>query len=275
MNNFNKIFSIFLLTSLGGCATWRINEDYFFKPLARDPVGERIEITADDGTVLVGRLLKHPQARATLVYFGGNTEYVDFSGKTLQKLAGFRLNVLMVDYRGYGASAGSPSINTFFTDGRSVLRYAQTRPDLQGLPLIVYGFSLGGYAAAYAASHEPCSALVLEATGTNVKDWTSLMLPWYYKPFVRIRIDEKLKAIDNTAGIKKFHNPLLVMGGKADSQAPAAMSQKLFYISPSANKRLHLFAVGRHGSIKEEADFPKVFSDFLENNLRCPEEDQP
>jgi fermentation-respiration switch protein FrsA (DUF1100 family) len=258
-----RALAILLLAPLAGCFTFRVNESFFFHPMAVDTVGERVEVKGEDGTVLVGRFLETAQARGTLVYFGGNVEYVDLSGKTMKRLAGFRLNVLMVDYRGYGASAGKPSMDTFFSDGLAVFRYARSRSDAQGLPLVVYGFSLGGYAAAHVAAQESCSALILEATGTNVESWAKLVTPWYFKPFVRVRIDEKLSAVDNTASVRRSRSPLLVLTGGADGQAPAPMSRSLFDASPSDNKSIHVFPSGDHGAVKEEAEFSEVFSTFL------------
>ena len=269
-----RAFALLLMAALAGCATIRVPENYFFAPLAYDIAGERVEIQAQDGTRLVGRFLAHPQARATLVYFGGNAEYLDVNGKLLQKFAGFRLNVLMVDYRGYGASGGIPSLDTFFSDSLSVFHHAAERPESRGLPTLAYGFSLGGYAAAYAATHpavgEPCAGLILEATGTDVKSWVKLVLPWYYKPFARVRIDPKLLLIDNAETVRKFNRPLLVLGGSADRQAPAAMSRKLFAVSPATQKTLHIFPVGKHGEIKDELEFDGIFSAYLEKTLASP-----
>lgn len=264
----SKSLAFLLMASLAGCATIRVPENYFFAPLAYDIAGERVEIQVKDGTRLVGRFLAHPQARATLVYFGGNAEYLDVNGKILRNFAEFRLNVLMVDYRGYGASGGVPSIDTFFSDSLSVFHYASMRPESRGLPTLAYGFSLGGYAAAYAAAHpavgEPCAGLVLEATGTDVKSWVRLVLPWYYKPFVRVRVDTRLLPIDNAEMVRQFNGPLLVLGGGADRQAPAAMSRKLFAVSPSTQKNLQIFPLGKHGEIKDELEFNGIFSAFLE-----------
>ncbi len=254
---------VLFLAPLTGCFTWQVQESSFFHPMPTEAAADRVEIRRDDGTLLVGRFVEHPRARATLVYFGGNRECVARSGETLEKLSGFGLNVLMVDYRGYGASEGSPSLETFFEDALAVLRHAANRPDAKDLPLLAYGFSLGGFAAAHAAAEERCDGLVLEATGTDVQSWIRLVVPWYRKPFVRIHVDGRLQRIDNAQEVRKFRGPLLVMGGKADQEAPAAMSRRLFEASPSPKKTLHLFPRGIHGSIRKEAEFDRVFAAFL------------
>lgn len=251
------------LVPLAGCFTWQVQESSFFHPMPAQAVPDRVEIRRDDGTLLVGRFVEHPRARATLVYFGGNRECVARSGETLEKLSRFGLNVLMVDYRGYGASEGSPSLETFFEDARAVLRHAASRPEGKDLPLLAYGFSLGGFAAAHAASEERCDGLVLEATGTNVRDWIRLVLPWYQRPLVRIHVEGRLQRIDNAQAVRRFGGGLLVLGGKADQEAPAAMSRRLFEVSPSSKKTLHVFPRGIHGSIRNEAEFDRVFAAFL------------
>lgn len=260
-----------LISTLAGvviaasACTIRLTESYFFNPMAIDAAGERVEIQGHGGATLVGRYLAHPEARGTLVYFGGNAEYVDLSGRTLRKLAAYRLNVLMVDYRGYGASEGRPSIDTFFHDSAAVFRFGRSRDAAQKLPTLAYGFSLGGLAAAYVAAHERCDGLVLEATGTDVKSWSKLLVPWYAKPFVRVRIDPALLPIDNALWVGKFSGPLLVLTGQDDEQAPPAMSRKLLNASPSPAKTLHMFRPGRHGDIKDNPDFERVLAAFLQS----------
>jgi len=260
---FFQVLTAMCLASLAGCYTWELKESAFFHSLPMEAPPERVEIRTADGVRLVGRFLRHPQPCATLVYYGGNAETATSSTDTLRKLSSPGLNVLMVDYRGYGASEGSPSLDTFFEDSLAVFRYAKNLPEARDLPLLLYGFSLGGFAAAHVAAQEPCGGLILEATGTNVTDWTALVVPWYAKPFVRLRIEPRLQQVNNVEKVRRFSGPLLVLGGKADKEAPVRMSKRLLEASPSALKVLHVFPEGRHGTIKADPDFEGVFSTFL------------
>lgn len=65
------------------------------------------------------------------------------------------LAVLVIDYRGWGGSEGIPG--TLFpleqvADARNALTYLQTRKELAEVPLGLFGVSMGGAHAAYAAA---------------------------------------------------------------------------------------------------------------------------
>ena len=74
-------------------------------------------IPAADGTRLHAWHVKDESARALLIYFGGNAEEVSW----MLHEAGSRtpgMSWLLVDYRGYGSSQGSPSEAALVADAR-------------------------------------------------------------------------------------------------------------------------------------------------------------
>ena len=63
-----------------------------------------------------------------------------------------QVNVLILGYRGYGESSGSPSERGLRCDALLALRHVAARPDVDRSKIIVFGRSIGGAVALHAAS---------------------------------------------------------------------------------------------------------------------------
>ena len=57
----------------------------------------------------------------------------------------------MVDYRGYGHSEGQPNEEGLMRDADAVIAYLTAHPEIAGSRIVLYGQSLGGAVALYAA----------------------------------------------------------------------------------------------------------------------------
>lgn len=109
---------------------------------------ENIFVRSGDGTMLhlffirqEGELgLKAP----TVVFFHGNAGNI---GHRLQNTVGIfqnlQCNVLMLEYRGYGLSQGTPSEAGLYMDARAALDFLASRPDVNHKEVVVFGRSLG------------------------------------------------------------------------------------------------------------------------------------
>ena len=94
---------------------------------------EAIEHQTADGTRLSGVLLLPARPRPPLViYFGGNAEEVTASSGEVETEYGQRA-VLLVNYRGYGASAGHASEKALVSDALSLYDAMARRDDLAGV----------------------------------------------------------------------------------------------------------------------------------------------
>lgn len=83
--------------------------------------------------------------------------------------------VLMLDYRGYGLSEGSPSLPAVYQDVQAAFAWLAQAPEVQGKPLALLGQSLGGALAVhYLAAHEKdrarLSALVLDGVPASYRE---------------------------------------------------------------------------------------------------------
>lgn len=65
----------------------------------------------------------------------------------LSNVSGFyhklNINILMVEYRGYGLSEGAPNERGLYIDAQSAIDYIMQRTDVDRTKIIVFGRSLG------------------------------------------------------------------------------------------------------------------------------------
>lgn len=252
--------TIVLVVLQTACTTISVKESHFLNPDQKIQVTElnKIEPTATvenitingfDDVTLSGTLIKVDNAQATVIYFGGNQFRVSVAGgEPAKHILPMRVNILMIDHRGYGNSEGMPTVENLKRDGLSVYDYVATRTDLISAPIILHGHSLGSMIAAYVAGERPADALVLEGSITNVQQMTSQRIPWFVKPFVELNFSDELARIDNLKVVESFTAPLLIITGEDDTQTPPVLAEALYHHALSKQKQLYIVKGKHHGN---------------------------
>ena len=139
---------------------WALQERMIFHPQPlpyppMHPSADPVEIQ-NAGETLRGWIVNEESAGPLVVYFGGNAEEV--SGNILH-WANFPATAVLVNYRGFGQSTGTPSERNLVADARAIIQWARQRhPDR---PLVLFGMSLGSGVAALAAADTSPDALVI------------------------------------------------------------------------------------------------------------------
>ena len=108
-----------------------------------------LDVPVGGDAILGVRFYKAAVDGAVILFFHGNGELAadyDYHGREYNKLG---LNLLAVDYRGYGRSTGTPTASNMLSDAREVFAWAKTWLGAEGYhgPLIIMGRSLGSAAA--------------------------------------------------------------------------------------------------------------------------------
>lgn len=265
-------FALLLLLVLAGCKTIEVKESMIIRPDVQTNAkplpeqsfdnGSALEVARPDGVVLRGVLVARPGAERTLLYFGGNAFHLDESGKNvLAALEGCKVNVAIFDYRGYGRSSGMPTVANMASDGLAI--YDALAARFPG-NVVVHGQSLGSFVAAGVAQQRPVRSVVLETTATNALDWVNYSLPWYFKPFVTIKVDEALSAVDNMKVASRIHSPLLVLAGGQDKTTPAVMSERVFEAAPVTQKRIVVLPDAGHNNVLSNHATAATLCPFIE-----------
>ncbi|KAJ7820746.1 Alpha/Beta hydrolase protein [Mycena olivaceomarginata] len=140
-----------------------------------------------------------------------------------------RCNVLMVSYRGYGLSDGSPSEKGLQIDAQTALDYITSDPCFSKTPIILYGQSIGGAVSIDLASRNPSkiAALILENTFTSLPSLVPHALP-LLGPF-SFMCHQKWDSASKVPLIPPT-TPILMLSGVADELVPKEHMRALWEI---------------------------------------------
>jgi hypothetical protein len=138
-----------------------------------------------------------------------------------------RCNVLMLSYRGYGHSDGSPSEKGLRLDAQTALDHVLSDPVLSKTSIILYGQSLGGAVAIDLASRNPSiiHALILENTFTSLPALIPTTLP-ILSPFSFL-CHQKWDSARKIPLIPR-KTPMLLLSGARDQVVPREHMQALW-----------------------------------------------
>jgi fermentation-respiration switch protein FrsA (DUF1100 family) len=223
-----------------------------------------VELVSASGVKLHGWWLPHPTSDRTLYILHGNAGNLSHRGATMVGLRDILdTAVFIIDYPGYGKSAGSPSeagCCEAATAGYDWLTQTQNRDPKR---LVLYGESLGGGVAVDLASRKPNGALVLLKTFTSLPDVAQGRFPWLP---VRYLMRNKLPSIDRIGEVK---SPIFIAHGDVDSVIPYELGERLFAAAPEPKTFVRL--PGQDHNDKLDAAFFVPLKQFLDTNLPVAE----
>jgi fermentation-respiration switch protein FrsA (DUF1100 family) len=192
-----------------------------------------------------------------LLFFHGNGEIVadyDELGAVYNQSG---INLLAVDYRGYGRSGGKPTVTAMMQDCHTifhfVLKWLQQN-NFTG-PLLLMGRSLGS-----------ASVLELAAAYKNLIDGLIVESGFAYAgplltllgiDFAALGFKEE-KGFRNVDKIRDFDKPTLIIHAEFDHIIPYSDGQTLHEACPSRNKRLLKIPGANHNDI-----FMRGFQEYL------------
>ena len=122
-----------------------------------------LTIATADGETLRGWHLPHASPRARVLYFHGNGGNLSLWTDVYAGLWHQGMDVVALDYRGYGVSTGRPSERGLYQDVDALLAFVAERLPMVDAPAVYWGRSLGTPVAAYAASRRAPDGIVLES----------------------------------------------------------------------------------------------------------------
>lgn len=196
---------------------------------------------------------KSAERPAPAVIFGhGNGELIDYWPSELGRFASMGIGLLLVEYPGYGRSAGAPSqesISEAFT-----LAYDRliSRPDVDAARIILFGRSLGGGAVCDLALKRPSAALILMSAFKSVKAFAGR----YLAPAFLIR-----DPFDNLAAVREYPGPVLVIHGNADEVVPFDHGRALHAAARSG--KMIVYQAGHNDCPPDWAGFWRDVEEFL------------
>lgn len=262
-----------ILVLLSGCVALVVSE----KALIRPTVGEKLtnstsidgrwtisslDLPREDGVTLYAAQFSRPDAKALVLYFGGNVSTVSkLYQRILDVYAPHPVDVLIVDHRGYGGSSGVASLDALMKDAVQTYDFARAMPQYKGKPIIVHGLSLGSFLAGEVAKNRTLDALVLEASATTAEDWVQ----GFVDNSVLVRrgvVEGSLKGRGNLDLMQTLDEPVLIVVGKNDKTTRSEMSSQLYAAAKVDETRKELLIVpdAGHGDAANSKEYKEAFA---------------
>jgi fermentation-respiration switch protein FrsA (DUF1100 family) len=221
-----------------------------------------VNLQTPDGVKLVAWESKPARGQPTLLYFHGNAGGLAGRAERIRRFANDGLGVLMLAYRGYGGSEGSPSEAAFIADAQLAYDYL-VKEGTQPRQIVAYGESLGTGVAVQLAASRQVGGVILDAPYTSLADIGEELYPFIP---VRLFLTDRFASDQHIAGI---HAPLLIMHGDRDRTIPLALGQRLFAVAPEP-KQMRIIKGAGHSDIYSFGAMQYV-RDFLDSTVRQTE----
>lgn len=273
------IYLVAFSALLAGC------NGVFFYPdraqmLSPDQLGlkyEDVYFPASDGTRLHAWFLPAPgEARGTILFLHGNAENISTHIMSVRWLPARGFNVFLLDYRGYGASGGEPSMQGVQQDADAAMRALLSRRDVDPGRIVVFGQSLGGSIAIYNVAHSPyrrhIRALAVEGAfasyrGIAREKLADFWLSWPLQYPLSWLVSDRYSPAAAVARISPI--PLLIIHGDRDVIVPVGNAQRLFALAREPKQLWVLPDVG-HIQAFQHAEYRERFVAWLKQVLSAP-----
>jgi len=176
-----------------------------------------------------------------------------------------KINVLMISYRGYSQSTGTPDESGLKDDATSAYDWLKETKKITG-KIVAYGQSLGGAVAIYLASERPLDGIVVENTFLSIPKLLPHVMPplaafagfcseiWDNESCLRYIVSQKASSAENM-------NWLLI-AGKNDEMIPVIHMKTLYSILPK-DRATWVENNGKHNDTFMEGGYFEVISEFL------------
>ncbi len=217
---------------------------------------EDVTLQTADGLKLYGWFIPSHDMLRTMIFLHGNAGNI---GNRLDKIKIFHdmgLNVLIMDYRGFGQSEGSPTENGMYKDAEAIYDYLVLRKDIDPQGMIGYGESLGGVAVIDLATKRKFKELIIDSSFTNALDMAKVIYPMIPPFLVHLKLDSEMK-------VRSITIPKLFIHSTEDTLVPFWIGRKLYDAAAEPKKFLQLKGSHNHGYSFDHDKFVGGIEEFL------------
>jgi len=218
------------------------------------------DIIVEEGVRVGARFHIGGMEDPNILFFHGNGEIVSDYDSIGPIYNEHGLNLLAVDYRGYGRSGGGPTVTSMMRDAHVILK--EVRQWLQDAkhtgPLIIMGRSLGSACAIeLAASYEgDISGLIIESGFAQ----TVPLLNCLGIDTQALGITEA-DGFKNAQKIEKFAKPTLIIHAQYDQLIPVMSAEILQVQCAARSKEFHMVPGADHNTVLMRAG--KVYFEII------------
>ncbi|NNN06604.1 MAG: alpha/beta hydrolase [Elusimicrobia bacterium] len=217
---------------------------------------ERVRLTASDGVALDAWWLPAAHADApVMLCLHGNGGSLSNRVEKMRIFHAAGAAQLWVEWRGYGASAGTPSEAGLYRDAQAGRDWLATR----GVPpsrLVLYGESLGSGPAVELAARAPAAGLIVDSGFASIPAMAAVVLPWFPTGLARIRFD-------NLAKLPRVTCPTLFLHSPQDDIVPYAQARLNFAAAGGQKTFVDLKGSHNEGFLDSQPIYGDAIRNFL------------
>jgi len=231
-----------------------------------------LKISTPDGEVLSAFFIRPSNKRLakklTIIMFHGNAGNIGHRvpiAKMLEENIG--CNVLMLEYRGYGLSTGTPNEEGIMIDAQTGIDWLRQQEETKGSSIVVYGQSLGGAVSiALVAKNQKAgdiTGMILENTFTSIKK----LIPSAFPParFLAPLCHQYWASEDILPLITAI--PILFISGLKDEIVPPSHMQQLYSVCKAKTKIWKAMPNGAHNDSVAEPYYFDYIAAFIQEHV--------
>jgi pimeloyl-ACP methyl ester carboxylesterase len=208
---------------------------------------EELKLNVENDTITALILKPELKPKATIFYFHGAGQNLTYYIPLTQVLVKNNLQVVMIDFRGYGKSTGIPTHDNISQDGQKMFDMLLEKEEIKNTPKIIYGISIGTQIATLLAKNnqEKINGLILEGTMASFTDIAMFYTP-EYKDYLEKNYISPYSAKEDIKNINKILK--YIIHSKEDKKVPFSQGEMVFNNSPKPKEFLefkgeHLYAI--------------------------------
>lgn len=195
-------------------------------------------------------------------------------------------HVLMLEYRGYGLSTGTPDENGLNIDSQTALEFVRKHPEMSKTKIVIYGQSLGGAVsiALLARNLDKATSgkekekkaetriagVILENTFLSIRKLIPSVLP--PAKYISMLCHQKWSSDEVIQSLPENGPPILFLSGLKDEIVPPTMMRTLYEFCTVKRKTWKIFPNGDHNStVAEPGYFDQIWEWLIDEVLRKTE----
>ncbi len=219
---------------------------------------EDVTLHTEDGVTLHGWWVPARDMRGAVLILHGNAGNISHRLGYLMMFYRLGYASLLIDYRGYGNSSGSPSEEGTYRDSEAAWQHLIEVRKLKPRDIVFVGESLGGGVATWLAAKYTPRALVLASTFTSVPDLGAQVYPW-----LPVRLLARFD-YNNLERIPQITAPVLIAHSRDDDIIPFTHGEALFAAAREPKQFLEMRGGHNDGFIFLREEWVRAVGAFLE-----------
>lgn len=225
---------------------------------------EEVTIPVDEAR-LNALFYKVKDSPDVILYSHGNAGNIDHRIDKIKNMLDLGISVLAYDYRGYGKSKGTPTVQAVIADGLGAYDFLIEKKHYKPNQIVLYGESMGTGISSEIAKRRDYQSIILESGFTSPERFAKEKVSALHI-YPSSLIFDPAAALDNLDYVRGKHKPLLLFAGQNDEVIPCNHSKTMF-AEATEPKKLVIGPNSEHNDFsKDWTLYKNSLDDFLKAN---------